>query len=163
MKFLQRILILALLPALFGFSFSSEKPRAAGKKSAAWLLNYDEALAKAKAEDKPLIVLFTGSDWCIWCKKLDKATLSKPEFIDYADKNYVMVLCDFPQADKPSPGQMKKNQALLEKFGIEGFPTLVLVDAKTGKSAKFGYSSADTPEKFFGFVSEASKSLKKAE
>ncbi|MBR4598161.1 MAG: thioredoxin family protein [Opitutales bacterium] len=161
MKILKKFLVFALLPMLFGFSFAAEKSQPAGKKYANWLLDYDAALSKAKAENKPLIVLFTGSDWCIWCKKLEKDTLSKREFINYADKNYVMVLCDFPRAGA-NPEQMKKNQALAQKFGIEGFPTLVLVDAKTGKSVQFGYASADTPKKFFDFVKTSADMLKNA-
>ena len=155
----------ALFFALEAGAFSvSSRPAAkpAGAKSASainWLLDFDGALEKAKAENKPLIVLFTGSDWCIWCKKLDAATLSKPEFSEFANKNYVMLLCDFPQAGA-KPAQIKKNKALAQKFGIEGFPTLVLIDANSGKSVRFGYNQADEPKKFFEFVEENMPKLK---
>ncbi|MBR6388881.1 MAG: thioredoxin family protein [Opitutales bacterium] len=157
--------VFALFAAFSAGAFSvSSKPAAKPAPSASsskinWLLDFNEALDNAKAENKPLIVLFTGSDWCIWCKRLDAATLSKPEFSDYANKNYVMLLCDFPQAGA-KPAQIKKNEALARSFGIEGFPTLVLIDANSGKSVRFGYSQADTPEKFFEFVEQNLPKLK---
>jgi len=156
---MKKLTLLACVFALvFAFSAGafSVPGKPAAKPSAShakinWLLDFGKALEKAKAENKPLIVLFTGSDWCIWCKKLDADTLSKPEFAGHAGKNYVMVLCDFPQANADA-AQIKKNQSLAQKFGIEGFPTLVLIDANSGKSAKFGYAQANSPKKFFDFV-----------
>ena len=70
-----------------------------------------------------------------------------------------MVLCDFPQAGA-KPAQIKKNKILAHKFGIEGFPTLVLIDANSGKNVHFGYNQADAPKKFFEFVEENLPKLK---
>jgi len=92
-----------------------------------WLSNMPKAMAKAKAENKLVLADFTGSDWCVWCKKLDADTLSKAEFADYAKKNLVLVQLDYPNA-KPQPDELKTaNTALQKRFKIEGFPTLILM------------------------------------
>ena len=73
-----------------------------------------------------LLLDFTGSDWCIWCIKLDNDTFSKPEFADYAKKNLVLVQLDYPN-NKPQSDELKKaNAALATKYNPEGiFPTLI--------------------------------------
>jgi thioredoxin-related protein len=93
-----------------------------------WLTDLPKAQAEAKAENKLVLMNFTGSDWCIWCIKLDKDTFSKPEFADYAKKNLVLVELDFPN-EKPQPDALKKaNAALAAKYDPEGaFPTLILM------------------------------------
>jgi thioredoxin-related protein len=70
---------------------------------------------------------FTGSDWCPWCIKLDKETLSQPEFADYAKKNLVLMLLDFPR-EKPQSDELKKaNADLQKKYSVDGFPTLIAI------------------------------------
>ena len=98
----------------------------------AWLTNYDKALEKAKAENKAVLLDFTGSDWCGWCIKMVKETLSQKEFTDYAAKNLVLVEVDFPNKKEQTEETKKKNAELQKKFEAKGFPTFVLVD-KDGK------------------------------
>lgn len=87
-----------------------------------WLDSVPQAMDQAKRENKLLLLDFTGSDWCGWCKKLDADTFSKPEFTDYAGKNLVLVVVDFP-AHKPQPAALKgANKALKEKYRREGLP-----------------------------------------
>lgn len=91
-----------------------------------WLTDLPKAQAQAKAENKLLLLDFTGSDWCIWCIKLDNDTFSKPEFADYAKKNLVLVQLDYPNK-KPQSDELKKaNAVLAAKYNPEGiFPTLI--------------------------------------
>jgi thioredoxin-related protein len=92
-----------------------------------WLTNMPKALAQAKAENKLVLADFTGSDWCIWCKKLDADTLSKAEFADYAKKSLVLVQLDYPN-QKPQPDELKAaNAALQKRFKVDGFPTLIFL------------------------------------
>jgi thioredoxin-related protein len=92
-----------------------------------WLTSLPEAKAQAKKENKLILLDFTGSDWCGWCKKLDSETFSKSEFVDYANKNLVLVEVDFP-AQKPQPTAVKDaNKALQEKYGVNGYPTLIVL------------------------------------
>jgi thioredoxin-related protein len=94
-----------------------------------WLTDYQKALAQAKAENKAVLMDFTGSDWCPWCIKMDKDVLDKQEFKDYADKNLVLVEVDFPNS-KPQTDEVKKqNEELKGKYDAEGFPTFIMVDA----------------------------------
>ena len=101
-------------------------------EGAAWLTDYDKAIAQAKAENKAVLLDFTGSDWCGYCIKMVKETLSKKEFTEYAAKNLVLVEVDFPN-NKPQTDVVKKqNEELQKKFGVQGYPTFLLLD-KNGK------------------------------
>src|SRR5262245_36821256 len=95
-----------------------------------WLTDLPTAQAKAKKENKLVLLDFTGSDWCTFCIKLQKEVFSKAEFAEYAKKNLVLVEVDFPRHKKLSATQTKVNQTLSEKYDIEnsGFPTLVILD-----------------------------------
>ena len=75
---------------------------------------------------------FSGSDWCGWCIKLDKEVFSKKPFQEYAKKNVVLFLADFPSR-KELPAKVKEqNEKLAKQYGVRGFPTVLLLDA-TGK------------------------------
>jgi protein disulfide-isomerase len=100
-----------------------------------WNDNYQLALDTAAKENKKVLLDFTGSDWCSWCMKLKKETFDQSDFKDYADKNLVLVEVDFPQGKTLSPEVKKQNDSLQEKYKIDGFPTLVLLDSK-GKLIK---------------------------
>lgn len=162
MKIFKILSLFVVLSASLSTMFAEAKPadvRTPAKseveqKSINWFLDIKKAEAQATKENKPLIIFFTGSDWCIWCKKLVEESLSKIEFIDYANKNYIMLLCDFPNegADK---AQIAKNSELASAFKIEGFPTLVLLDIKNKKAFSFGYTEANTPQKFITYVEKA--------
>jgi|SRR5581483_5685989 len=90
-----------------------------------WLTSVPDAQAQAKKDNKLVFLDFTGSDWCVWCKKLDADVFTKPEFERYAAKNLVLVEVDFPNA-KPQSKELKEaNAALQTKYSIEGFPTLI--------------------------------------
>ena len=129
---LRPLIALTAAALLAGFSgtLRAEETTAAG--SAVWLDNYEKALAQAKAENKAVLLDFTGSDWCGWCIKMVKETLSQKEFADYAAKNLVLVEVDFPNKKQLSEETKKQNAELQTKFGAKGFPTFVLVD-KDGK------------------------------
>jgi len=100
----------------------------AGAQDAPWLSDYKAALAQAKTSNKPVLMDFTGSDWCPWCIKMDTEVLSTPQFKDYASKNLVLMLVDFPQS-KQLPQQVQdQNNDLQKKYAVEGFPTFILVD-----------------------------------
>ena len=90
-----------------------------------WQTDLPKALAQAKAEKKLVLLDFTGSDWCIWCKKLDADTFTQPEFSAYAKTNLVLVVVDFPNHKDQSDALKAANDALQKKFSVQGFPTLV--------------------------------------
>lgn len=115
-----------LLCTLALFSLAGIRLHAEG---AHWTDNYKQALEKAKADGKNVLLDFTGSDWCPWCIKMDKETLDTAAFKDYAAaKGLVLVKVDFPQSHHlPQPVQ-KQNDGLQKQFHVDGFPSFVLLD-----------------------------------
>lgn len=142
-----RALFLALL--LGGSFFAAKLPAADG----AWLTEMKQAQAQAKSGNKMLLVNFTGSDWCGWCIKLDREVFSRPEFKDYANKNLVLLEVDFPQRKTLAPTQKAQNEQLAQQFGIEGFPTIVVLDGEGKKIGEIGY----TPGGPRAFIAELEK------
>lgn len=108
-------------------------------KQGDWLENYAEALAAAKQLKRPVLIDFTGSDWCGWCIRLDQEVFSQKAFIKYAKRDLVLLKLDFPQRKKLSEALQKQNRELAKKFGIRGFPTIVIVDAEGKEIARTGY------------------------
>jgi protein disulfide-isomerase len=106
-----------------------------------WEDDYAKALDKAKVEGKPALLDFTGSDWCGWCIKLDDEVFSKSAFKTFAKKELVLVELDYPHNKRLPKKTQEQNAELKTKFGINGYPTLILVDG-SGKELKrwTGYS-----------------------
>lgn len=117
-----------------------------------WLTDLDKAIAQAKAENKSVLVEFTGSDWCPPCIAMRKNVFSKKEFVDAASKKFVLVELDFPKGDKELS---EKNQPLAEKFKIEGFPTVVLLDSEGKEFTRFFASQFPKVEDFLKHLDEA--------
>lgn len=109
---------------------------AATGSEADWLINYEDALAKAKAENKPILIDFTGSDWCGWCVKLDKETFSKSEFQDFARDHLILLELDFPQSKDQDASIKEQNSKLKNQYGVQGFPTLVLLSPQGKELAR---------------------------
>ncbi len=108
---------------LFGFWMAAS----ACAGGSAWLTNLPEAADQATKEKKLLLLDFTGSDWCGWCMKLDEETFSRAEFLDYAAKNVVLVKVDFPKHKPQSDDEKQANRALKKQYGVEGFPTVLII------------------------------------
>ena len=110
-----------------------------------WLTDLDAAKAKGVKENKPVLVDFTGSDWCPPCIQLHKVVFESAEFAAVASK-YVLVELDYPRKTPQAPELKAKNAELSKKFGISGFPTVLLIDAKSGevfgKTVGFGGQTA---------------------
>jgi thioredoxin-related protein len=81
-----------------------------------------------------VLVEFTGSDWCPPCIAMRKNVFSKKEFVDAASKKFILVELDFPKGDKELS---EKNQPLAEKYRIEGFPTVILLDSEGKEFTRF--------------------------
>lgn len=110
-----------------------------------WLTDLAKAQAQAKAEKKLVLLDFTGSDWCPPCKNLHSTVLVSPEFTKFAKDNLVLVEVDFPRS-KPQSAELKAaNRKLSEKFNIEGYPTIIVLDAsgkEVFKEVGYGGTSA---------------------
>ncbi len=117
-----------------------------------WSTDLDKALEKAKAEKKSVLVEFTGSDWCPPCIAMRKNVFSKKEFVDAASKNFILVELDFPKGDEKLS---EKNQPLADKYKIEGFPTVILLDSEAKEFTRFFASEHPTVEAFLKHLDEA--------
>ena len=111
----------------------------AARAAEGWVTNFEEAKAAAAKDSKDLLIDFTGSDWCGWCIKLQKEVFTLDAFKQESPKHFVMLELDFPQK-KELPKELKEQNAKLqETYAIEGFPTILLTDAKGRPYAKTGY------------------------
>lgn len=104
-----------------------------------WYTDMEKAKADAASQGKTILVNFTGSDWCGWCKKLDREVFSKPTFQNFADEKLILVKLDFPKYKKQPAETRKANRKTLEKFGVRGFPTILLVNAEESLLLETGY------------------------
>src|SRR5215510_9152413 len=121
-----------------------------------WMTDAAAAQAKAKEEKKMVMLDFTGSDWCGWCIKLNKEVFSKSEFAEYAKKNLVLVEVDFPRRKQLSAEQQQANNALQEKYRIQGFPTIIVLDGNGRKVGELGYIEGG-PKKFIAELEKVKK------
>jgi len=105
-----------------------------------WLTDYEAAKKQAKEENKPILINFTGTDWCGWCIKIEKEIFSKDEFKAYAKENLILMEVDFPEKKKQAEEVKEQNKKLDKEFKIEGYPTIFLIDAEGKKlSEDIGY------------------------
>ena len=125
----------------------------------AWVTDFEAAKASAKAGGKYLLVDFTGSDWCGWCIKLKDEVFSKAHFKAEAPKNFILVELDFPKSKKLSPKLTEQNAKLRDKYGVSGYPTILLMDAEGKVFAKTGYL-AGGPEKYIEHLTSLAKGKK---
>ncbi len=110
--------------------------------SQGWESNFDVALSKAAKEDKPLVLVFSGSDWCAPCIKLDRTIWQSDVFRDYATQNYVLYKADFPRKKKNQlhPEILGKNKELAAEFNSKGyFPLVLVLDENSNVLGTTGY------------------------
>ncbi|MEL6713293.1 MAG: thioredoxin family protein, partial [Planctomycetota bacterium] len=120
-----------------------------------WYADFDVAAEVAKKENKDLLVDFTGSDWCGWCIKLDNEVFSEEVWQKGVEKEYVLVALDFPNADElkaqvPNP---ERNRELQDKYGVRGFPTILMMTPDGEVYGQTGYKSGG-PEKYLEHMAE---------
>ncbi len=149
------VLLIAFL-FLFGCS-DSNKSTAGDKSDLKWYTNIDEAVKVAQKEDKPILVQFSGSDWCKWCIKLNNEVLHTKEFADYAKKNMVLVNLDFPRSIPQSDEVKNYNRSMAQKYGIRGFPTVLLMDKNGNVVRVTGYQPGG-PQAYIQHIKDAYKS-----
>ena len=96
---------------------------------ASWGTDLPAALNRARSENRMVLLDFTGSDWCGWCIKFDKDVLSTGQFAGYAKSKLVLVRLDFPHHKEQDAALKQANEQLSKRFGVDGFPTFVLLNS----------------------------------
>ncbi len=104
-----------------------------------WETDFKKASSAAKASGKYMLLDFSGSDWCGWCKRLEKEVFSQDAFKDFAKENLVCVLVDFPRAKEQSKELKQQNMDLVQKYDIRGYPTIIILSPDGKPVAKTGY------------------------
>lgn len=106
-----------------------------------WKTDFEAALTEAKSQNRYVLVNFTGSDWCGWCIKLHKEVFSHEAFKQFAADKLVLVEIDFPRKDSQSKELKAQNKKLAEKYGIRGFPTILVLSPDGELVGKTGYKA----------------------
>ena len=152
MQKLLSITLIGLLIAASLFTTGCERIPA-DEATEAWMTDFAAAKIIAAAEQKPLLLDFTGSDWCGWCIKLDKEVFSQKAFKEFAADNLVLVELDFPRGKELSEDLKAQNKALSEKYGIRGFPTILVLSPEGELIEKTGYQRGG-PEAYVAHIKE---------
>ena len=122
-----------------------------------WGTDYDAALARAAKEKRPVLALFTGSDWCPYCVQLEKKVLKDSSFRKFAEKNVVLLYLDFPRKKQLEKKLTEQNKKLAEKYGVKAFPTSLLLDAGGETLGKINARNAH------GYIRDIEQLMKKME
>ena len=139
------ILITILLITFFGISkladLGADKVISdESKQSLNWHIDFEKAKEASQASGWPILMDFTGSDWCGWCIKLKDEVFNKAEFIDHASEQFVLMEVDFPRSKgQQDAGTIAQNNALKDRYRVRGFPTIILVNAQGVEIARTGY------------------------
>jgi thioredoxin-related protein len=157
----MRLLISSLLAISASFvalhaEKAAHKPATEGAQLGQWTQDWDAAVNLAAEKNKAILVNFTGSDWCGWCKLMDKKVFAEEQWVDYAKENLLLVTIDFPRDKSIVPKKYKeRNEKLKNQFGVRGFPTYILLDQDgETKVGKLGASREATPKNFIQQVEE---------
>ncbi len=119
-----------------------------------WQQDFTVALEQARQQEKPILLVFAGSDWCGPCKKLDRDVWQSETFKEYAAQYYVLYKADFPRKKKNQLPQeiVATNAALAERYNPKGhFPLVVLLDEKSEVYGKVGYRKG-TPQDYLDLL-----------
>ena len=114
-----------------------------------WLTKLDEAKSKATETNQNILLVFSGSDWCVPCMKLEKSIWNSEEFKTFSDDHFVLLRADFLKQKKNrlSEEQQAHNEQLAEKYNPNGFFPLVLVlNNEGGVLGQTGYKNVSPSE-----------------
>ncbi|MGB0143541.1 MAG: thioredoxin family protein [Akkermansiaceae bacterium] len=129
---------------------AAEEVQIDGAKIGHWTMDFDAAKKIAAEKKLPMLLNFTGSDWCGWCKLMDGNVFAKKPWTDYAAENVLLVTLDFPNDKSIVPEKyVKRNQELKNQFGVRGYPTYIILESDgTTKIGQLGAGRDKTPESF---------------
>ncbi len=159
---MYKLMSVALVALTTMVTIASAAPEADAGGHAGWMTDFEAARKLAAEKSLPILADFSGSDWCGWCIKLDKEVFSKKPFREYARQNVVLFLADFPSRTK-QPAELKaQNEKLAQTYGVRGFPTVLLLDAKGKELARTGYKPGG-PKAYIEHIKELLVNSRKAD
>lgn len=119
-----------------------------------WSDDYLAASVLADKNGQNMLFLFTGSDWCVWCKKLHEEILDTDVFKEWAGENIILIYVDFPRNDYRSEATREQNSALDEKFDVSGYPTAIITDSSGKELTRLSYMQGG-PKTFIRAIQRA--------
>ena len=132
------------------------------KKDAAlgkWTMDFDAAIELAKKQNLSVFLNFTGSDWCGWCKLMERNVFNQEKWNTFAIGNLALVTIDFPQDPAIVPSEFKeRNLRLQQQFGVMGYPTYVLLDSDGER--ELGRLGASQDKNAISFAEEVKNIIK---
>lgn len=163
----MRKLAAAAMALAFGCAAlqAAEKPAERGAEPGKWTMDFDAAKRVPAERHLPLLLNFTGSDWCYWCKLMDKQVFSEEAWTAWAADRLMLVWIDFPNDKTLVPmAYVMRNRKLSGDFGVEGYPTYILL-SEDGETVlgQLGASRGATPESFIGEVEACLPAAPKAD
>jgi thioredoxin-related protein len=150
MTILPKALVGILSGAFTLTALATDKVQTEGATPGQWTMDFDAATKTAAEKKLPLLLNFTGSDWCGWCKLMDEEVFAKEDWKKFAADNTMLVTLDFPKDDTIVPEKYKaRNEKLKEQFGVGGYPTYIILDSD-GKTVlgQLGAGKEKTPASF---------------
>ncbi len=148
---LPNVIPAGIISGIFVLSATAEdKVQIDGAEVGKWTMDFDAAVEKATQEKLPMMLNFTGSDWCGWCKLMDKGVFAQEEWQKFAAKNVLLVTLDFPKDKNIVPEKyVSRNNDLKKQFGVRGYPTYVVLDSDgKNKLGQLGAGRDKTPASF---------------
>ena len=130
-KYIGSLLVAsALLFTTMSFTSDNNDPvEKKESKELSWFTDFQKANEESIKTGKPIFGFFTGSDWCGWCIRLQKAVFSKDDFIQWASEEVILLELDFPKRT-PQPDNIKnQNMQLAKAFNVRGYPTVWIFKA----------------------------------
>ncbi|SNZ00183.1 thioredoxin family protein [Flagellimonas pacifica] len=120
-----------------------------------WQENFVDAVELANKEDKPIVLVFSGSDWCAPCIRLKRSILESEDFVNYAASHYILYNADFPRKKKNQLPleKLNSNRRLAEEYNPTGyFPLVVVMDKQESILGKTGFDRKATPKEFISLL-----------
>lgn len=107
--------------------------------------SYADALKEAKRQNK-LVFIDAYTDWCGWCKKLDRTTFKDTSVIRYMNDYFIVLKLDMENGEGPSIGA---------KYNVNSFPTLLFLNQDGKEVVRIeGFVNSD---EFLSYAKKASK------
>lgn len=131
---LLTVLWIASIPHCWG-------DQAVGDAHIQWHTNYEEAVNLSAKHSKPLLLFFTGSDWCGWCNKLEEEVLDTTLFNELAGDKFIFVKLDFPMYAANNPQLTAQNKQLQKRYNVKSYPSIILLNTKQQQIGITGYRS----------------------
>jgi len=104
-----------------------------------WHTDLSKAISISINEKKPIMLFFTGSDWCGWCMRLKKEVFNHEKFKVWTNENIILVELDFPRRKKLEPNLLNQNRELARIFGVSSYPTCWLVKPQILENSKVNF------------------------